>query len=764
MRPAPSAPPSPLEPAEPEPRRARRARLAVLPLLLACAAAALARLASWRQVFASDGVRMLFDSDPNYHLLQAARALANGLTPAWFDPGLSWPNGASVLWPPLWDLAIAGAARAVYGASPTMAQLERTGAILPVVVGVATVPIVASLSRRLLGRETPPWVAALLFALLGSNVVITVLGRPDQHAAEILLHAALMALFAAAATAASGRAVAMAGGGIALGLAFWNWQGSALDLLVPCLCAALAHLVLDRRAASRVAAALAGVAGAGALVLAASIAAWGPAGALRRGGIAGITGLPVAVAAGAAVFGAGLALAARLSPEARRARRAGEVALAAAVAAVAGLGWSSEIRTGILHGLTALGAANPWFETISEYRPVLFSCEGRLADDLLDLLQTWGLVLPVAALALPSLARRWRGGARAPVLVLSVWAAVFLVLALLRRRLGAYLCIPAALLAADGLVRVVRRADVHGRWRPTALAAGALLLTFPCLLALRGPMPHSPQEHLDAARWLRTQPLRKGQEGVLTPWELGHVVLYYARRPVVVSPFGTDLGLEAMAFASAVRLAKDPARAEELLLGRRVGYLVLENPAFDVLLDERLAPPGTPRYATLRCGLLDPPMNHIGPDFDDVAAARLFYYDGLTRERPGPPFTRLRLVWETPAIGTPSPPLASLKIYEVVPGAGVLVTGARPGSDLRVEARIRTDSGRAFTWSAGTRTPPDGTVLFRVPYASGPNGAGRAELTLREDGLDRPLALANDDVLEGRTTRVRLEGRSGVLP
>jgi asparagine N-glycosylation enzyme membrane subunit Stt3 len=742
-------------------RAAERPRRRTVPLVLASTAvAALVRLAPWRQVFTPDGVRILFDSDPHFHLFQAARLLANGFAPTWFDPALSWPTGASVLWPPLWDLAIAASTRLSYGPLPTMAQLEHVAAVLPVAVGCATVPVVAFVAGRLVGRSAAP-LAATAFALLGSNIVITVVGRPDQHGLEILLHGLVMACFVVAVAARGAPWVlASVAGAAALALAFWNWQGSALDLVIPAVAAALGHLVLGREERVQVSRAAAGIAGVASLLVAASVVAWGPPGALSRGSLNGITGLHVALILGATMFAVVLLVAGKIAPGARLARRAAEVLVAVLAAVAVSVGWSADLREGVRHGLTALGAASPWHETISEFRPLMFSCEGRLADDLRGVLDTWGLVLAAGILAVPSLVRRWRaGGPRAPVLVLAAWGGIFLVLALLRRRFGAYLAIPACLLAVEGLFALTGWVGARsGRWRPLLVPAGVLALVLPCVRGLAGPMPQSPAESIDAARWMRTQPVRVGYEGVLAPWDMGHLILYYARRPVVVSPFGTDLGPEPMRFASTFRLALDPAEAEEMLLRRRVGYLVLSNPAFEVLLDQQLAPAGTPVYAEYTCRWGEAPTSLLHPEFDSVVGSRLFYFDGLSFPRPAPPFTRLRQVYETPGLAGHEPAPASVKVYEVVRGARVTVVGATPGAELRVEAAVRTSAGRLFTWSAASLAPLDGTVRLRVPYASGVNGSSSAIVTLSHAGRIVPLQVEEGDVLEGRETRVAIDG------
>ncbi len=736
-----------------------RAGLALVVVLLAGAAA---RLAPWRQVFTRDGVRFLYDTDPLYHLLQAQRALRSGFSPTWFDPFLSWPAGAPVLWPPLWDLVVAASARLAVGPSPAPAQLERVAALLPVAVGLATLPVVAALGRRLLepGRAT---LAALLVALLGASTSVSALGRPDQHALEILLATLVMAGFARAATEEeawpSGLGAALMG--LATALSFWNWQGSAVALLVPGLAAASGHLVLDRPAAARLARALLLGSGSAALLLVSSIAAWGPPGALSRGSLSGISLLHVAIAGSVAAFGGGLLVAQRLAPRAGLARRALEPAVLSGAIAVAVLAGSASIRSGVAHGLSALTVSSAWYACISEYQSPFLGCQFPFGTEVRNFLSAFGLAVPFAALAVASLRRRWREpGSRMPVLLLCVWAATFFVLAMARARFSAYLCVPLALLAAEGMGSAAGWMLGRVGWarklgRPALLAVLTAVVVGPSVVTLAGPAPEGNPEATEAARWIAEQPVIQGREGVLAPWPTGHAFLYHAARPVVVSPFGTDVGDEPMAFASAIQLSNDPEQVEDALQRRRVGYLVVGDPIVNLPLDQVLAP-GAPRLATVTCDWWEGPTIAYTPAALRTAGARLANLDGGLQDGGGVPFTRLRLVHESPALGRPGPPRTSLKVFEVVPGAIVRVTGATPGAPVRAVATVRTDSGRTFRWGAAAASGRDGVAVLRVPYADGQNGGSAAEVSVSDGTRSVRAPITGPDVGTGRLLDVSL--------
>jgi len=275
------------------------------------------------------------------------------------------------------------------------------------------------------------------------------------------------------------------------------------------------------------------------------------------------------------------------------------------------------------------------------------------------------------------------------------------------------------------------------------------------VMSLLRPMPEGNPEASEVARWLAAQPRVEGREGVLAPWPTGHAFLYYAGRPVVVSPFGTDVGDEPMAFAAAIQLSTSPEEVEEALLRRRVGYLVVGDPIVNLPLDQLLAP-GRPRLATVQCSATEGPTVSYFPAVLRTAGARLSLHDGGFLEGGGAPFTRLRLVHESPALGRPDPLRTSLKVYVVVPGAIVRVTGAAPGAFVRAIARVRTDSGRDFVWGAASAAGQDGAAVLRVPYADGKNGGSAAVVSVGDGVRVVPAPVTESDVETGRQLAVAL--------
>src|SRR6266536_630215 len=152
---------------------------------LVLAMAAFARAYHWDDVFTDHGVVFAYDSDPNYHVLQAERLL-HGTGPIWFDQRLDWPLGAVVVWPPLFDATIAGLTRLAYGPAAGRAELERVASILPIALGLLTIALVVALGHVLLGRRRGLGAGFILSLLMG-HVMVSSVGAADQHVSEALL-------------------------------------------------------------------------------------------------------------------------------------------------------------------------------------------------------------------------------------------------------------------------------------------------------------------------------------------------------------------------------------------------------------------------------------------------------------------------------------------------------------------------------------------------------------------------------------------------
>lgn len=681
---------------------------------------AAARLSTWDDVFTPRGVRLLGDTDSHYHVLRAERLLHGEPADVWFDRGLAHPEGAIIPWPPGFDALIAGTARALHGPSASRADVERVALFVPVAVSLLALLVQAVFALRWFGLAGAV-AAGLLVALLPIHVGFGVLGRPDQHVAE-----GLVFCLAVAATVACARGGRLAPALLALALAAgpWLWHGSALILAFTALLAAAAFVVRpegDERAAALLRGVASGaVAGGAALGL--SVLAWGPPAELRS---PGLNGLSLFHPAATVTAGAAAALLARLVRTRPGLRPAARVITVAGVGLAAAAAIFALFPGAVLHGWRSLRATDPWLGTITEFQPAFFGQTGSFRGDLRSLL--WGtgpvLLAPVAGVA--AFRRRWRAAPdrRTALLVLAIGTIAFVALFVARSRFrlyaGPFLTWWGGLLLADLIDRARRERPA---WYGALAGAAGLAMLAPAAV-LGTPSRQPVEERLVALlSWLRDYPPRSGG-GVLAPWDLGHAVQYYAGRPAVVTPFGTDLGPRGMRDQAAFYYAPTPEAAEALLRDRQIGFVLLTH---DLTYVERalpFAPEGSAPVISLSRDYFGagPKLSTL-PAFDVGLPGWLYDYDGVPLQvgRPGG-FEAARLVYESSGPGP-------LKLFEVVAGARIEVSGAAPGVEVLAHVDVHTKEGRRFRWGTRARAGADGRATLRVPYATGPNGTSAASV------------------------------------
>ncbi len=729
------------------------------PWALATGALALAvRLLPWRAAFGPGRVAFLVDTDPHYHVLRAWRIVQEFPRVPLLDPGLNFPRGARVLWPPLFDYLIAFPAMLLGG---TRADVDRVAAVLSPLLGAATVALVTVIAVRLLGRRAG-LLAGVLLALLPAHSMLTIVGRPDQHSAEILLSTWVFAAYLGALRADAaprrrwGMALLMAFG---LAASFWNWQGSALYLAVVAIFVAAWHLVATRVESRRATRALAQGAGLGVAILALSLALAMPR-ELFLLSAKGVTGFHVLLLAAVAGFGAlADAMAARW-PEASLGRRLAEVLLAATLPAAAALALAPG---GFGTNLSALGASNRWYQTISEFWPLFVGGRWPLRRDLDYVLGAYGLCLFAMPLALPSLLSRWRREERdrAQIAFLIAWGGVLLLLTLGRRRLGEYAAVPMVLWVAAALDDLAARLGHRfpGRpWTRLVAPAVALLLLAPGIPTLTATPPAADRRpDLRAPlEWLRSVPPEPGREAVLSGWYYGHLVQFVAGRPVLTSPFGVDGGDGAMEDAARFFLARDESRAEEVLSARRVGYVLLTHPGSEVHVLSGFGDPPSPEPIAVREDAFDGETREIRSTFWDLVPARLYFGDGAGMGGASS-LGGFRLLYEGPPTGRDPMNQQQFKLFGVVSGARVTVRGAGPSAAVDVAVPVLTNQGRRFEWRAHTIAGADGTVTIRVPYATGRNGFVAAGSVRASDGVSSGAAeIGEQTVREGGGAELRL--------
>lgn len=742
-----------------------------LALVLVTAVGVWARTVPWGMTFTAEGVRFRTDTDPYYHALRARQTLADWPRPPWADAAMNFPYGGEIPWPPLFDLAISSAAKLLGLPAADTEGIARAASLLALVIGAAVLPLVAVLGRRLLGGGL--WLdAALLVAVLPASTRFGAVGAADQHGAELLIFCGILLAFVSSFRGTEGHGPSARAAPLLLGVltaaAFWNWPGSALYLLALIVVAGSWRVAAPpadtaARAMAR-ALAIGGAAAAGAL--AATIVLFAPGGSVSRGALNGLSGLHPAMCGSAGLFGALLLAAERLSVSRSRAGRIVVVG-GAAIGALLPFAAIPPLRAGVARGLAALTRGNPWYATVGEYRPLLLSGGRPLSADIASVLNFFGLSLFLMPLAGVVLWLRWRDRVeeRPATFFLFVWGALFLALTLFEQRFQLYLVVPMAL----WLCLAFR--TVAARLRAPALAVslgGIALAAAPSLVnAVSGgyalQQAGFESDLIPALRWLRrVSPSDSGRPAVMGEWEIGHVVRYFADKPVVATPFGTEAaspndppsGPGPMQDWAAFLFARDDAAAEAVLSRRRAGFVVLESPKSEVSNAFAFAPPGTPPAAHLEIDGFRGARITGTDAFWKLVPTRLYYFDGMPADGVGPALEHFRLLYESaheervPGV----PPASLFKVFGVVPGARIRFRGAAPGAVLTAECRVETNRGRVFAWRTRIRTDSTGAADLGLPYATGENGAVRASSYRIADGVHGgTLALDEKDVAGAET-------------
>jgi asparagine N-glycosylation enzyme membrane subunit Stt3 len=694
-------------------------------------------------------VVLKFD-DASYHARRAYWSFERFPAVLHHDAYLDYPDGSPSLWPPLYDLALGGAAR-LFGR--TQRAFERTAAwASPLLGALAVVP--TFFAARAVAGSGAGLAAAAILAALPMHVVYSDVGNPDHHAAVSLLGASWLALLLRAARAPRGRGTALALAAVRAALLL-TWNGSLLYLAIAEAALLLAGVGCARR--DLLSAQAWGAPAAALAVTPAIVAAGEPVGgwfsgvALSFAHVLALAGVGFVAACGA-VFAA-------LRPRASLPARLAAAALPAALLAAAALALPA-LRASLLTGVVFVGAADVWAPTNFEQQPLYGARRGPGAPGPTALYGHFAWVLPLALLAawervrLPAL--------RAPALVLACWASAFGALAMTQLRYGnefapaAAICL--ALLLAAGDRALGRLAPGRTRSARAALVALALAAAWPGARALLAPRLardlawlRSPARAGDRALETPTgslyrfaeqlrastpetsgflEPDRKPEYGILAPASFGHVIRWPGHRAAPADPFGPYLDAERFALADSFWRASDEAEALAILDRLEARYVVttgaMARPAARIA--QRLHARNGSAFG------IHAQLGHFRLVLAGPAGGRGF---------PG---------WPASA----EPPY---KLFERVAGA-VLEVAATPGSPVSARLALRTRSGWGFEFIARAVADERGRASLRVPYASEPRGelAPDGPWRVRVAARELPIAVSEAEVQAGARVPVAERG------
>jgi len=720
----------------------------LLAWLLLFAVALLTRALRFGLVLTPSGVRFPHGADELYHLRRIWFTVVNFPASLSFDRYMNHPEGAPPIWPPLFDWSIAAVARALVGPEDQHA-VEVVAAFAPPVIGAFAVLAAAWLGRRTFSPAAG-WLTGLWLALLPAHVFYGMLGEVDHHVAVGLFGTVLVACamrLAGPLRPGGGPSGALVTGAAAAA-SLLLWPGSLLQVLV-LQTALVLQLLLTRQQASARARAL-GLAQMHALATLLLLPfcagkSWDQLGSISP--LVLSTFQPLWLGAGAAALGGVALLWSRQALGASRLRRLasalglGALGLALAWLALPGLAEA-------LAGAVGWFEADPFLGEISELQPLLY-VEGpfdvTLAHDQFSYL-FW--LYPFAALGLALYALQSR---RAELWPLLAWSAAFCAATLFQQRFTDASAAGFALVLAPAAVLGVRAARERLRVPRAACAGIVLLLT---LLAL-GPYAPAYRDDLEvslaarrgarlhfdaevrhrlvlerAGSWLKQNtPATAGyldaaarpEFGVLSAWGHGHLLRYYAERPLVEDNFGPWGGTHGFERARAYYASGDEEEAYRIAAELGARYVVA-------------APQGSgqswPRRGSLALRLA----------LRQDRAGTLTFGDGganaLSRHR-------LVFVADDADLARGGEPPWTLGIYEIVPGARVV--GLAPGARVVTFELLLPLPGRnPLRYQASASVDAAGRYEIRLPHF------GTAGYVVQADSQVGALTLAEADVLLGR--------------
>lgn len=719
----------------------------------------LLRSLPWRNFLDGSGNFLFYGPDSYDHLRRITLGLAEFPRIPMFDSYYGYPVGTGLIWSPFFDYFIT-CLTLIFGGSGKTAHF--IGFWLPPLLGGVTVAVVYLATARLFGRLAAS-VAAVFLVFLPGHILYTFVSELDHHCVEPLLALAVLIsvsslseratckdrkfppwllaslFFVAAVLLWRGSVIfwGMAVGGVLL-------QIFALRRINSC---DVSHL--GRQGAFTCIAA--------ALMLTPLCVLFGGAdGSGIKFNIVSWFHVILLLSSAAVIW----LLSQKRLPRIPLKVVVSIIAIAILLSAVFG----QKFISGIYSGLVVVGRGDPWLDSISELRSMLFP-SGSFA--LMHSLETLSLVYWLFPLLLWGIFRGWRESGDLRAAVFLVWSLSLWILPLFRERY-VHLAALSVAMGAGYAARAIYGA-LSQRMKKSAAFVGAssLLLMLvspvtPFLLNLKSVM--LPRQEItdlpEALRYLRDKtpvtsyfftPEKAPEYGVMSEWGLGAYVCYLAQRPTVATNFGWEThGLyDSVSFLTTT----NPQLAQQLLSKNRVRYLLLSDistslPDFRKMAEDKKSP----YMAELaRAG------------FKPLATMyyRLYIQDGSAYSIADidlPALATYRLVYET-ANGSNDPIVGKVsyyKIFEKVPGA--LIQGTtKSGAKVALQATLRTPSGRVFTYRDWTEAYQNGTYTFRVPYSTGRNGdvVSLGSCSVLADSKQFRFDISEDDVINGNRVNSR---------
>jgi len=418
-------------------------------------------------------------------------------------------------------------------------------------------------------------------------------------------------------------------------------------------------------------------------------------------------------------------------------------------------------------GLAVIGGKDPWLNSISELRSMLFP-EGNL--NLLHATETLTLLYWFFPFILVNVFIKWRrnGYKEFRLCLFLVWGLVFWILPLFRERYVHLTAVTTAI--GGGFVFLTIKEHVANLWRetlPPLFAAGVLLFLLMPATSFIWRIPDmglSDFERNDlpvALKWLRERtpqtsyfdnPVHVPEYGVLSNWGLGAYINYLGQRPTVATNFGWET--HGLIESAAYLTLTDPFAAGKILQTNRVRYLFLNQMSGGLQGLRDIASFGLMKGAYQVVDLT--PFKPV-----ETMYYRLYIQDASSYDvgsRKVEALRNYRLVYESTNGFKDSVAgfVSHYKIFEYVEGA--LVKGqSAAGQKIEIQIRLKSHTGRVFLYRNTIVSGNDGTFLLRVPYATDKSSGDivpQGPYLLSFDGRSIAINVKESEVYAGETVNI----------
>jgi len=673
------------------------------------------------------GDLLFYGSDSFYHMRRVLYTVDHFPSTLWFDSYLDYPRGLELLWPPLFDQLIAGAAL-LLGAE-TSREIEIVGSIVPPILGSLTIVALYLLARELFGQRVG-LLSALFLAVNPQHASASIFARPDHHVFETFLLVNILLCLVIAQKSPHKRIWSAAAAGVLMAFLAYSWIGAGAYLGIFLVYVLIQTTVDLRRRASSTDCLLTFIVAFGAALIL-IFPFWNEAWLFPS--FLAASGILLLIAALSALY----------RPFLER-----DLSWAAFPVVVLVLGYL------LLISAYSFGSSMGIPQLLDQGFGYFFG--GSLSSKVAEAVPLHTAVKPLSAagfnltIAVMGFAHLWRSDIDRPQLLFLVWTVSVLVLAVFQNR---FLYVFSASMSVLMALFFFRAVAIVGSWSWTRRDSKVipkillLLLLLPSAASFGGAFSVRPAIVEDGwnepLQWLERNSEKTGsfgdpnqtpEYGVLSWWDRGNWILYRSRRPVVANGFQAGAEDAARFF-----LSGDEEEALEILDERRSLYVITDSKMLGSGLSAMALWTGEMPEDRVR-------LNGSGLHCAETVLARCHLFD--CRE-----MSHLRLIYES------EPPEGSsnqVKIFERVVGARIAGT-SMGGEAVVATLNLTTSQGRRFQY-AKTATPENGRYEMIVPYSTEEDGSVRADgpYLVTSGGKSRSVEVAVEEVILGGEVTVDL--------